>query len=66
MFPSKYRQMVLDAGFKEIIAVRRSKHWVVKVAREDGSVTSVSFPSTPSDHRALRNKASQLRHIVQE
>lgn len=55
--------LVTEAGMT-VVEIKRCRHWRATVQRADGSVTKVSFPVSPSDHRALKNKRSELRHIA--
>jgi hypothetical protein len=52
--------MVEESGMG-VVAIRRNRHWTVRVRRADGTEATVSFPVTPSDHRALLNRASSLK-----
>lgn len=47
------------------VEIDRRKHWRVRARRLDGSEVIVSLPTSESDHRALKNKRSQLRAIAQ-
>ena len=56
-------QMVAKFGL-ELVKLTRINHWKARVRRRDGSETTVMFPTSTSDYRAMLNKAAQLRNIA--
>lgn len=56
-------QMVAKFGLT-LVKLTRVNHWKAVVRRCDGTETTVIFPTSTSDYRALKNKAAQLRNIA--
>lgn len=57
-------QLISDHGLR-LVSMVRNKHWKARVVTPHGTVASVTFPNSESDHRALKNKTAQLRKIAQ-
>lgn len=55
---------MVEAFGMTVVSIKCSKHWKVRVRRRDGSERVVSFPTSTSDHRAMRNKRSQIQNIA--
>jgi hypothetical protein len=57
----KLRILFRDEGYR-VLELRCNKHWVAKVAREDGGRPfSVTVPRSPSDFRFPENFAQSVR-----
>lgn len=56
-------QMLARFGL-ELVRLTRNCHWKARVRRRDGSEATVTFPTSTSDHRAMKNKMSQLQNIA--
>lgn len=57
-------EMVTKHGLALVSLVRNS-HWKARVRTPSGQERSVTFPTSESDYRALKNKSAQLRKIAQ-
>lgn len=47
-----------------LVSLVRNCHWKARVKTADGRTATVTFPTSESDHRALKNKSAQLRKIA--
>lgn len=56
-------EMVKTYGL-ELVSLSRVNHWKARVRRRDGTERMVTFPTSTSDYRALKNKGAQLRNIA--
>ena len=56
-------QMLASHGLSLVSLVRNS-HWKARVRTPTGQERSVTFPTSESDYRALKNKSAQLRKIA--
>lgn len=57
--------LMLDTHCLVLVGLVRNCHWKARVRTPDGRVVAVTFPTSESDHRALKNKSAQLRKIAQ-
>ncbi len=60
------RAMIEEAGLTMVSLSSKGKHHKAVVRGANGKQTAVSFPKTPSDHRALLNKRAQLRSLSKQ
>jgi hypothetical protein len=57
-------QVAAGAGAVGWKIVRQNKHLIVDFEKPDGSEVRTTVSVTASDHRAMRNKITQLRKII--
>ena len=57
-------EMVTQHGLT-LVSIVRNSHWKARVRTPAGQERSVTFPTSESDHRALKNKSAELRKIAQ-
>lgn len=57
------KEMVENHGL-ELVSLSRNNHWKARVRRTDGTERMVTFPTSTSDWRAMKNKNSQLCNIA--
>lgn len=57
------RDLVKQCGFS-MLGMSQNGHIKARLARPDGSVVTSIFPSSPGDHRWVKNKRKELELLM--